>query len=382
MSRSILFIDSYYSAVLHTLGLDTAPGADTDYQAKLDELLDFGFGTGGAYLRAFTELGWDATIVVPNSLTLQTQWARDHGLRDPLDKGWAYGAHLSRLPVARDHLHRVMHLHGVLLEQARALRPDVIVVQDLNLVPPGFARALRKHTDLLVGEIASPLPPKPFLTGYDHIVSALPSIVETATSWGVPATGIPLGFDQRWAAATPASERPIDAIFVGSFSRLQPQTAPLLRAVADRVPGLRIYGSVTPDVLAEYRLTEHYAGPAWGREMFELLAQSKMVINRHGAVAGDYAVNMRMFETTGTGAALITEAKSNLSTLFEPGSEVLAYESPEQAATLAEGLLADPERLDRIAAAGQARTLGQHTYTHRARTLAGVIESSLPGTGA
>lgn len=382
MSRSILFIDSYYSAVLHALHLDTVPNEDFNYDLGLAELLDFGFGTGGAYHRSFLDLGWDAQIVVPNSLTLQTQWARDNGLRDPFERGWAYGAYLSRLPIARDHLHRVMHLHGLLLEQASKVKPDVIVVQDLNLVPPGFAKALRKHTGLLVGEIASPLPPKAFLRGYDLIVSALPSIVETATSWGVPSVGIPLGFDQRWANKTPASERQIEAIFVGSFSRLQPQTAPLLRAVAERVPGLRIYGAVTADVLADNGLTEHYFGPAWGHEMFELLAQSKLVINRHGAVAGDYAVNMRMFETTGTGAALITENKSNLSTLFVPGAEVLGYDTPEQAAMLAAELLADPVRLDSIAAAGQRRTLGEHTYAHRARTLAGVIEASLAGPGS
>jgi hypothetical protein len=198
----------------------------------------------------------------------------------------------------------------------------------------------------------------------------------------VPATGIPLGFDPRWADATRASERPIDAIFVGSFSRLQPQTAPLLRTVADRVPGLRIYGPVAADVLAEYGLTDNYVGPAWGREMFGLLAKSKLVINRHGAVAGEYAVNMRMFETTGTGAALVTEKKSNLTTLFEPGVEVLAYDSHEEAAELAADLLADPERLDQVASAGQARTLGEHTYAHRAHTLAGVIEGSLAGSGS
>jgi spore maturation protein CgeB len=377
MSRTILFIDSYYSAVLHGLGLDVPPSDDRDYASARDQLLDFGFGTGGAYQRNFRELGWDSSIVIPNSLTLQTLWARENGLGDPIGKGWAYGAHLSRLPIARDHLHRARHLHSIVLEQVKRAKPDIVVVQDLNLVPPGFAKAIRRHTRLLIGEIASPLPPKPFLLGYDRIVSALPSIVETASSWGIPASGIPLAFDQRWAGIRPASEREIDAIFVGSFSRLQPQTAPLLRAVADVVPGLRIYGPATPEVLTESGLTGYHHGQAWGRRMFELLGNSKMVINRHGAVAGPYAVNMRMFETTGAGAALITEAKSNLGDFFSVGDEVLAYRNTGEAAALAAGLLADPSRLDRIAAAGQQRTLHQHTYRHRAETLAAIIEETL-----
>jgi spore maturation protein CgeB len=41
--------------------------------------------------------------------------------------------------------------------------------------------------------------------------------------------------------------------------------------------------------------------------MFKILARSKIVINRHGTIAGNYAVNMRMYEATGSGAMLVTE---------------------------------------------------------------------------
>ncbi|CAN5523908.1 hypothetical protein BH10ACT7_BH10ACT7_11560 [soil metagenome] len=377
MSRSILFVDTYYFSLLTALGLERTATSDDRYDEALSGALDFGFGTGGALARNFRSLGWEAEIVVPNSLTLQTLWAREHGIREPFAAGWKYGAHLARLPIARNLLHRLPHLHGLLLQQVKALKPDVVYVQDINLLPPAMSREVRRHTGMLVGEIASPLPPKPFLTAYDLIVSALPSVVDTAASWGIDSVGIPLGFDERWAVTTPASEREIDAIFVGSVSRLQPATIPLLQAVARTVPGLRIYGPAEVDALKDAGLTSHYVGPAWGKEMFELLGRSKMVINRHGSIAGPYAVNMRMYETTGSGAALITESKSNLADLFEPGTEVLAYDSIEQAAALAAELLADPARLDAVAAAGQSRTLGTHSYAHRARQVADVLESRL-----
>lgn len=377
MSRSILFVDSYYFSMLQALGLEQLPGAADSYDVALESTLDFGFGTGGAYTRNFRELGWEANIVIPNALTLQALWAREAGSRFPLRSGWAYGAHLARLPVVRSVLHRVPHIHGLLLDQVRHHKPDVVFVQDINLLPPALAKEIRKHTGLLVGEIASPLPPKAYLLSYDLIISALPTIVETAASWGLRSAGVPLGFDTRWATVSPASSRPIDAIFIGSFSRLQPQTTPLLQAVARQVPGLRIYGSADPDALRTAGLADHYAGPAWGREMFALLGQSKLVVNRHGSIAGKYAVNMRMYETTGSGAALVTEAKSNLSDLFEPGTEVLAYESVEDAAAKAAGLLADPERLDAVAAAGQARTLRDHSYRRRAEQLIAAIDARL-----
>ena len=377
MTQSILFVDTYYYSLLHTLGLDRRPATGARYDERMAEALDFGFGTGGAYSRNFRAIGWDAQVLIPNSLALQSLWRREHGRRAPWSVGWEYAPHLARVPGVRSMLHHLPHVHGVLLDQVRSLRPDVVFVQDINLLPPALAREIRRHTDLLVGEIASPLPPKPFLLSYDLIVSALPTIVDTARSWGIESEGIPLGFDERFATVSPASTRPIDAIFIGSFSRLQPQTGPLLQAVARRVPGLRIYGPADSVALQKAGLSENYAGLAWGHEMFELLGQSKMVINRHGSVAGPYAVNMRMYESTGSGAALITEEKSNLGELFVPGTEVIAYRSVEDAAAQAAALLADPSRLDSIAAAGQARTLRDHSYALRASQLESAIENRL-----
>jgi spore maturation protein CgeB len=85
---------------------------------------------------------------------------------------------------------------------------------------------------------------------------------------------------------------------------------------------------------------------------------------------------MRMFEATGSGAALVTEQKSNLSDFFAD-DEVLAYSSIDDAARLAAEAIADPVRLDRVAAAGRARTLSEHTYAHRAQRLTSVLESRL-----
>jgi spore maturation protein CgeB len=377
VARRILLIDNYYPPVLGDLGVDELIQVSETYSSALNRVLDYGFGTAGAYLRVLADLGWEANAVIPNALGLQDLWAREHGVRRPWRRAWQYGAYLARLPVANAFLHRFPHLHGTLLEQIKAFAPDVVVVQDINLVSPALARAIRKHTGLLIGEIASPLPPKAFLKSYDLIVSALPSIVETVRKLGIPSAALPLGFDDRWATSTPASSRPIDAIFVGSFSRLQPQTAPLLNEISKRVPGLQIYGPASSRVLADAGLTEFYHGQAWGGRMFELLGQSKIVINRHGSIAGKYSVNMRMYEATGAGAVLLTEQKDHLSESFSPGIEVLTYTDPIDAADRAASALNDPPLLDRVARAGQVRTLREHTYRERAKTLIAAIDERL-----
>ena len=377
LARKILLVDTYYPSFIQDRGLHERHGGTGDYRTDLDALIGAGFGTGGAYLAGLREAGWDADIVIPNAFALQSQWAAENEATIPWPGAWNYPVHLSRLPVVNNALHRFPHIHGTLLAQVQALKPDVVMVQDLNLIPYSFAKALKKHTGLLVGEIASPLPPKSFLVNYDMILSALPSIVDTVHQWGIDSEWVPLGFDDKWATVSPASSRPIDAIFVGSFTRLQKSTAPLLAEAAKLIPGLQIYGTAPQDVLQEWGLEKFHKGPAWGADMFALLGQSKLVLNRHGEVAGPYAVNMRMFETTGSGALLVTENKSNLGQLFEPGVEVLAYDDAAQAARLARDVLDDPERLDRIAKAGQDRTLNAHTYRARARQITDLFEARL-----
>lgn len=84
-----------------------------------------------------------------------------------------------------------------------------------------------------------------------------------------------------------------------------------------------------------------------------------------------------MFETTGMGAVLVTENKSNLNQLFEVGTEVVGYDSPNEAASLIRDLLLDPRRIDEIARRGQQRTLGQHTYEKRAIQLGELLHNAL-----
>ena len=84
---------------------------------------------------------------------------------------------------------------------------------------------------------------------------------------------------------------------------------------------------------------------------------------------------MRLFEATGVGSLLLTDAKSNLSELFEPGLEVVTYASADELVERARHFLAhEPER-QAIASAGQARTLREHGYDRRMIELANLLEA-------
>ena len=87
---------------------------------------------------------------------------------------------------------------------------------------------------------------------------------------------------------------------------------------------------------------------------------------------------MRLFEITGVGSLLLTDAKVNLSDLFDDGSEVVRYESADELVERARHSLDHEDERKAIASAGQARTLRDHSYSRRMADLASILEERLP----
>jgi spore maturation protein CgeB len=124
-------------------------------------------------------------------------------------------------------------------------------------------------------------------------------------------------------------------------------------------------------------LANHHGG-AWGIEMYAVLREASIAINRHIDVAEGIANNMRLFEATGCGALVLTEAAPNLSELFAPGQEVVAYRNEDELVELMEHYARREDERRAIARAGQARTLSEHTYTRRISHLAEILAAHLP----
>jgi hypothetical protein len=171
-----------------------------------------------------------------------------------------------------------------------------------------------------------------------------------------------------------------DVTFVGTFGRHQKNTAPLLKALAQEIPTLEIFSFASKKKLRRYGLDQFLRGKAWGRDMYRILAESKIVINRHGKVADGYSVNFRMFEATGMGALLVTERGKNIVDLFTPGKEVLTYKSVEEAVRVTKEALRNLNMLSEVAKAGQQRTLKDHTFAKRAHEMHKVITNLIENT--
>jgi len=111
--------------------------------------------------------------------------------------------------------------------------------------------------------------------------------------------------------------------------------------------------------------------------MFRILVRSRISLNHHIEVSEGYANNMRLYETTGVGTLLLTDRKQNLAEMFEPEAEVAVYRTPEECIERIRYYLGQEAERERVARAGQGRTLHEHTYRQRMAQLVELVESLL-----
>jgi hypothetical protein len=269
---------------------------------------------------------------------------------------------------------------GILLSQISEYKPDVIYSLNMNLMDSKTLKKIKSLGVVPIAQHASPIPPKVFFSDYDHIFSAHPGQVVHFQKQAISSSHLPLAFDLEQFQRMELKgwpERSREITFVGTFGRHQKNTGPLMSAIAKKFPGFELFTLSSKSVLKKFGVMANWRGNAWGTRMYEVLAESQIVVNRHGPISQGYSVNYRMFEATGMGALLLTEESLNIAELFEPNREVLTYSSVEDLLEKIDFALANPDALRSIAKAGQQKTLDTHTFANRARAVHNLLERKL-----
>ena len=351
------------------------------------------FGVFDAYSRGFQANGHEAWEVHANNGLLQRRYMTERGRTpDPAAPPPSRLQNLLRrvlrrytpLPIDWPEVLRSpfdiapWSLRSILIAQVKDYRPDIILNQSVSEVRSDLLLELKPYTRLIVGQIASPMPEpeEEDYRAYDLMISSLPNFVEHYRQLGIPAELNRLGFDRSVLDAVGNPERDTEVSFVGSLSPAHPDRARLVEWLAGHTR-LDIWGNGIGQFPAESPINRHYHGEVWGLDMFTALARSKITINSHIGIAGNYANNMRLYEATGMGCLLLTDRKANIAEMFEPGREIVCYDSPEECLDLVHYYTAHDDQRQRIAAAGQVRTLADHSYVGRTRQLATLFETML-----
>jgi len=263
-------------------------------------------------------------------------------------------------------------LAGVLAERlsaaVRRFQPELIVVVG------GY------HAPLPVLETMAALPGRPPLVGwvgdaftqdarawarlYDVVGYTDSGLEARHDDWGFPGRGIylPHAIDPR--AAPPAgafAARDPRMVFVANPTPLRREAvARIDQPIAVFGPGWR---------LADGPLHHMHPGRVAPRHALRLYAAHRAALNIRNELHVLTGLNQRNFEPCLAGAVVLTDDQPDLSACFAPGAEVLVWRDADELNGLYAQVLDDAAFAQRVAEAGRARVLAQHTFTQRLAAL-------------
>lgn len=362
MQPKFAFLYTYYPEFLDDLYAEHPAWTGLGYDEQLRRLLDTAFGVGDAYSHGMRSLGCHAHDIIVNADHLQAQWAIEHGVRPS------------------GSIHDVRR--QIVAAQLEQLRPDVLYVFEWCPLGDAFLAEVKANVRLLVGQIASPLPENRTFAGYDLMISSWPPLVDYFRAQGTAAEQIQLAFDERVLERLDRQAPTCDVSFVGGFAPSHSHRTTWLERLLEEVD-IDVFGYGRDKLAAGSAIDKHHHGTVWGMKMYEALQRSRITLNCHaridvrGEVSTRFANNMRLYEASGVGSCLITEARDNLADILEPGSEVITYEDEKECVERIRHYLANDKERESVALAGQRRTLREHTYAKRTAELLSVIQQHL-----
>jgi hypothetical protein len=381
------------------------------YSVQHRALIDDCFGSSDFWTNALTKLNYETTDIIANARFLQTSWASENGINFD-ENDW---------------------LFEIATAQIKSFRPDVLLVADYSTFTADFLKNIKRECPsirLVLGWCGAPYNDSSVFREWDIALSCVPEMVADFLAKGICSYHINHAFAPRILNELNLKSQPgADFGFIGSIvkqnhfhiererlllqlvkstnlqiwseikrpSFKQRRNVFARRKAHDIVHAARSTG-VSEQLLnalpvvrkiaawkspptfendVDERIARRTRPPVFGIEMFRQLLDTRVVFNNHIDISPVSASNMRLFETTGVGACLLTDWKENLSDLFEPGKEVLTYRSAEECVEKVRYILEHENERREIAAAGQLRTLREHTFENRAARIDEIIRGVL-----
>jgi hypothetical protein len=296
------------------------------------------------FLQPILESSSDAFFTNGDDASLQRKWAKEHGMREDAS------------------------LEDVLLAQIEHHRAEVFYNLDPMRYSSDFVRKLPGCVKQSIAWRAAPSPGADF-SAYSLVVCNFPSILKSYQERGWRSAYLSPAHDpvmERYAANT---ERPIDVLFVGGYSRHHRRRAEVLEAVAAKAREWNIVFHLDRSRLT--RLAESPLGrllplkkhrrpaeicavtadPVFGLDLYAAISKAKIVLNGAVDMAGDDRGNMRCFEAMGCGALMVSDAGRYPEGMID-GQTMCTYDNLGQVVPLLSDLLMQPTELRRVARRG------------------------------
>lgn len=374
-----LILNTDYLEFLHWLYTQHPGLEDQPYGEQMRVRMESLFGVADFYSCNLCRLGHAAWDILVNNEYMQGVWAREHGLRLPKDWEWRLQLRRGIVPwIGR--VRNQKSLYRILTAQIKHYKPDVLVNLDMYGMPISFLREVKKELRLLIGLAEPPVLLNKQNWGiYDFVLAPSEGMFDYFHGVGIKAELVRFGFEPRaLSILSPGSQKTIPVSFIGSIGRHHSRRVELLEKLCTWIGDSVFVWAPSIDGLSPASsIRDRYQGTAWGSELYQTLSNSKVTLNCHIDVAGQFADNIRLFEATGMGTLLITDWKVNLHRMFESEKEVIVYRSSEECVELIKYYVEQDEEREVIARAGQQRTINEHTYYQRMQELVEIVRKYL-----
>ncbi len=404
MSFKLLTISSLYSEYLKSF-YRKYPYINLDsYNEQYKHLLEDTSELVGSYTKMFNKLGVNAVSIIANATFLQEKWKLENGIKSLDDNILVY-------------------------EQVKIFKPDVLWLDNANYIEKKWIDLVRDNISSIKLIIASHS--APFNTrllenfrNLDFIITCTPGLKHEFEKYGLKAFLVYHGFDTMVLEKVIRGNKLTENNFVFSGSLLMgggfhAKRIELIEKILKEKIDLKICGNLEKKykIIAKksfyymfqllnrvnmekyiqkipllYRhseygttpirnyskdLIEATESPLFGIDMYKFLKNSKITLNIHGEVAGNYAGNMRLFEATGVGSCLLTDNKKNMDDLFKKDTEVVVFDNFEDCIEKAKWLMNNEDKRKEIAHSGQMRTHKSHTVEKRCKLIIDIINREL-----
>lgn len=369
-----LIINTDYVKFINDIYKDNPGLLDKNYDEQLRFRYDTLFGTSDFYSKNLISIGHQAIDVFPNNVYLQKQWAKENGVH--YRSNWI----LEKFPKIYRFIKPDWY-YKILKKQINSFNPDIVYNMGMESISNSFLNKIKKENKniKIIGQHAATITKAMNkLSSYDLILSSLPNQVKYFNDKGIKSCYFKLGFEDTILDKVTKKEPIYDVVHIGSYGRIHDTRNNLLEKVAKKNKRIKFWGFGLKNLSQDSPILKNIQGEAWGYDMYDILSKSKITITMHiKSVAGDYANNMSLYESTGMGVLLMTDNKKNLHEIFEIGKEVVVYNNDNDLAEKIDYYLKNEEERKLIALAGQKRTLRDHTYKKRMIELIEIINSNI-----
>lgn len=334
---------------------DSAP-----YETHYQQLMDFSFLWSDWWKKHLeaTEK-FECTEVVINNPLLQKKWAIQNGIEYNSD--W---------------------MISILIEQVRKIQPDIFFTHELRHIDSSVIDKIKEAAPSIkyvIGYDGIAQCDTEYFKRYDLVLSCGQFVTDYYKKHGVNSLFLPHAFEDSLLQKLNFNKK-YNSVFTGSMVLFKGGHFSRMRLIAEvikkcdteiwvselyqnyRSIGRAIINLSPLDYWKLMRIALRNNGPAFGLEMYQILANSKITLNTHIDKFSQTAANIRLFEATGVGSMLLTDYKPNIEEYFEIDKEIVVYNSTEECIDKIKYYSKHDSSREKIAIAGQHRTLQNFTY--------------------